>query len=69
MIGTYSACSGDVFTDIRSWDNDFGLADIVVLKKHNLQEVTNLLILIDNSSNSIHKVNDLFGLWFRRGQS
>lgn len=62
MVITYSACSRNVFADIRSWNDDLGLADVVVFKEHHLQKITDFLILVDNSPNSIHKVNDLLGL-------
>lgn len=64
VVETYSACSGDVFADVRSWNNDFGLADIVVFQEDNLQKITNILVPVHHSSNRIHEMNDLFSLDF-----
>ena len=54
-----SASSRDVLADVRSRDNDLSLANIVVLEKDDLEQVTNLLVIVDDGSNLVDQVNDL----------
>ena len=58
LLGTGSR---DVFADIGSGNDHLGLADVVVLEEDNLEQVTNILVVVDNGADSVDQVNNLLG--------
>lgn len=49
---------GDVLADVAGWDDDLGLADVVVLDEDDFQEISNILVIVDNSTNAVDQVDD-----------
>lgn len=47
--------------DIGSRDDDLSLGDVIVLNKDNLQQITNVLIVVDDSADTVDKVDDGLG--------
>lgn len=50
-----------MLAQVGGGDNHLGLADVVVLEEDDLEQVTNLLVLVDDSANVVDQVNDLLG--------
>lgn len=50
-----------MLTDVTGRDDDLSLRDIVILQKDNLQEVANILIIVDDSANTVNEVDDSLG--------
>jgi hypothetical protein len=53
--------SRDVLTDIRGRCDDLTLGNVVVLDEDDLQGITNLRVIVDNSANLVDKVNNALG--------
>jgi len=47
-----------VLANVRSRGNDLGLADIVVLEEDDLQQITDILVVVDNASDLADEMND-----------
>lgn len=54
----FSSGSGDVLADVAGRADDLSLADIVILQEDDLEGITNILVIVDNISNLVDKVND-----------
>ena len=46
---------------LRCWDNNLGAGYIVVGKENNLEQVADLRIAVDDTSNGINQLNDDLG--------
>ena len=60
-VNLLCARSRNMFTQVRGRDDDLGLADIVVLQEDDFEQITDLGILVDHSSNIVDQVNNLLG--------
>lgn len=47
--------------NIRGRADNFGLADVVVLEEDDLEQVTNICVIVHNRSNRVDQVNNLLG--------
>lgn len=56
-----------MFADVRSRADDFCLADIVVLEENNLEQVTNVGIVVHHGSHRVDEVDNLLGHPVSRG--
>ena len=54
----FRAGGGDVLADVRSGGYDFRLADVVVFDVNDLQEVTDVLVIVDDFANAADQVDD-----------
>ena len=54
----FRTCGGYVLADVRGRGDDLGLAHIVVFNIDDLQEITDVFIIIDDLANAADKVND-----------
>jgi hypothetical protein len=50
-----------MLANIRSRHNDLGLADVVIRDEHNLQQITNILVVVDHIPNFVDEVNNRLG--------
>ena len=64
---SFSSSCGDVFAHVAGGDDDLSLTDVVILYENHLEEVTNILVIIDNSSNAVDQVNNGLGHPVSRG--
>lgn len=55
----FSSSRGNVLAQIRRRDDHLRFADIVVLQEDDLEQITNVLVLVDNGSNPVDEVDDL----------
>lgn len=51
-----------MFTDVRSRNDDLCLANIVILNKDNLEEITDVFIIINNLAHCSDQTNNGFRL-------
>ena len=56
-----------MLADVGSGDDHLGLADVVVLEEDDLEEITNILVVVDNGADSVDQVNDLLSHPVARG--
>ena len=47
-----------MLADIRSRNDDFGFADVVVFHKNNLEKITDILVVVDDFANLVDQVDD-----------
>lgn len=61
LVSLYLLSSGGryVLAEVRGGDDDLGLANIVILDEDNLEEVTDLLVLVDDGSDVVDEVDNL----------
>ncbi len=52
---------GDVLADVAGRNDNLRLANIVILDEYTLQQVTNLLVVVDNLPDAVDQVNDGLG--------
>ncbi len=57
----FGAGGGDVLANVRGWGEDLGFADIVILDVDNLEEITDILVIVDDLANAADEVDDGFG--------
>lgn len=50
-----------MLAEIRRGNDHLGLADVVILEEDDLEQITNLLVVVDNGSNSVDQVYNLLG--------
>lgn len=55
----FSPCCTDMFTDVRSRTDDFGLADVVVLEEDHFEEITDIWVVVHDLPDLVDEVNDL----------
>ena len=57
----FRTCSGDVLADIRGRGDDLGLTNIVVFDVDDLQQVTDVFVIVHDLANAANKVDDSLG--------
>ena len=50
-----------MLTNVRGRGDDLGLADVVVLNVNDLQQITNIFVVVDDFANAADKMNDSLG--------
>lgn len=50
-----------MLADIRSGNDHLGLADVVILEEDDLEQIANVLVIVDDGSDSVDQVNNLLG--------
>lgn len=60
--GSLSTRGGDMFAQIGSRAKEFSFADIIVFNKDDLEQITDIRILVDNLSNGRDETDDGFSL-------
>lgn len=53
-----------MFGYIASWSDDLSFADVVVFQKDDFEQVSDILVCIDNLADLVDEVNDGLGLNF-----
>lgn len=47
-----------MFTNVRCWADNFCLADVIILKKYNLEKIANVLVLVNDDSDTVDEMDD-----------
>lgn len=63
VTGSTGFCAGsrDMLANIRRWGDDLGFADIVIFDINDLQEITNVLIVVDDLADAADEMDDCLG--------